>query len=254
MTTTVLREEREGVLVLTIDRPHARNAIDPETAHQIAQAMDVLDARADLQVGIVTGAAGNFCAGADLKAIARGEHAVVPGRGFAGLVEVPPRKPLIAAVEGYALGGGFEIALACDLIVAGRNARFGLPEVKRGLVASAGGLLRLPRQLPYRMALEMALMGDPIDADTALRLGLINRVVPDGKTLEEALALARKISSNGPLAVAASKRVMRESSSWPIDEEFGLQAAITQPVFGSEDAREGATAFAEKRPAVWRGR
>jgi enoyl-CoA hydratase len=250
---TVLVRERDGILVVTLNRPSARNAIDLDTAERIARAMDMLDARADLHVGVITGNGGNFSAGADLKALARGERAIVPGRGFAGLVEAPPAKPLIAAVEGYALGGGCEIALACDLVVAGTGARFGLPEVRRGLIANAGGLLRLPRQLPYRLALEMTLLGEPIEAEAAHHHGLVNRVVPTGDALDEAMALARKIAGNGPLAVRASKRIIRECASWPDQEAFGRQAEISRSVFESADAREGALAFAEKRAPLWRG-
>jgi len=250
----VLVNEQAAVLVVILNRPNARNAIDLDTARRVAEALSLLDARPDLHVGVITGSGGNFSAGADLKAIARGERAIVPGRGFAGLVEAPPAKPLIAAVEGYALGGGCEIALACDLIVAGAGSRFGLPEVRRGLLANAGGLLRLPRQLPYRLALEMTLLGEPIEAEAAHHHGLINRVVPAGAALDEALVLARKIAANGPLAVRASKRIIRECGSWPDPEAFRRQADISQIVFESADAREGALAFSEKREPVWQGR
>jgi enoyl-CoA hydratase len=244
----------DGILTITICRPEARNAVDLAVARALAAAMQKLDTSEDLHVGLLQGAGGTFSAGADLKAIARGERAILVPGGFAGFVETPPAKPLIAAVEGYALGGGFEMALCCDLVVASDTARFGLPEVKRGLLASAGGLLRLPRQLPPRLALELALTGEPIDARVALQHGLINRVVPVGQALEHARALAVSISANGPLAVRASKQIMRESQDWPASEAFQRQKAITEPVFASADAREGARAFAEKRPAVWQGR
>jgi enoyl-CoA hydratase len=255
MNNEVVRvDAAQGILTITICRPEARNAVDLVVARALAAAMQELDAREDLHVGLLQGAGGIFCAGADLKAIARGERAILVPGGFAGFVETPPAKPLIAAVEGYALGGGFEMALTCDLIVASETARFGLPEVKRGLLANAGGLLRLPRQLPPRLALELALTGEPMDAAAALQHGLVNRVVPAGQALEHARALALAIAANGPLAVRASKQVMRESQDWPSNEAFQRQKAITDPVFASADAREGARAFAEKRPAVWQGR
>jgi enoyl-CoA hydratase len=165
----------------------------------------------------------------------------------------PPAKPLIAAVEGYALAGGFELALACDLIVAARDAQFGLPEVKRGLAASAGGLLRLPKRLPYHVAMECILTGDMFGAERLAQLGLVNRLTEPGGALDAALALAQTIAANGPLAVAASKQVASQSGEWPLAEMFDRQAVITAPVFSSQDAREGAAAFAEKRPPVWKG-
>jgi enoyl-CoA hydratase/carnithine racemase len=253
MTDEVRIEACDGVLTVTLNRPQAKNAANRAMAVAVAAAMDQLDQREDLRVGILTGAGGTFCAGMDLKAFLSGELPRVEGRGFCGLTEAPPRKPLIAAVEGYALAGGCELALACDLIVAGKGAQFGLSEVKRGLVARGGGLLRLPRQLPYRVAMELVLTGDPLGAEDALRFGLINRVVSAGHALEEARALAERVSANGPLAVVASKRVLRDSRGWSEEEMFQRQAEITTPVFASEDAKEGARAFAEKRPAMWRG-
>lgn len=243
----------DGIAVITIDRPEARNAVNLAVAQGIAAAVDALDSRDDLRVGILTGAGGNFCAGMDLKAFLRGEVGRIEGRGFAGLVEAPPKKPLIAAIEGYALAGGFELALACDLIVASREAKFGLPEVKRGLVANAGGLVRLPRQIPVRIAMELALTGDMKTADEMAGYGLINRVVEAGAALDEARKLALAIAENGPLAVSVSKRVIQEAQDWRSNEMFRLQKEITAPVFTSADAREGATAFAEKRKPVWRG-
>ncbi|HYH30952.1 MAG TPA: crotonase/enoyl-CoA hydratase family protein, partial [Pseudonocardia sp.] len=201
----------------------------------------------------LTGAAGTFCAGMDLKAFVRGETPVVEGRGFAGLVERPPAKPLIAAVEGYALAGGFELVLACDLVVAAEGATFGIPEVRRGLVAAAGGLLRLPKRIPYHQAMELALLGGHIPAARARELGLVNRLVADGTALDAALALAAEISANGPLAVRASKRIVASVSGWPEDEMWERQAEIAGPVSASADAVEGARAFAEKRAPVWRG-
>jgi enoyl-CoA hydratase len=216
--------------------------------------MDRLDNDNALVVGIITGAGGTFSAGMDLKAFVRGEKPVVPGRGFAGIVEQPPRKPVIAAVEGYALAGGFEIVLACDLVVAARGATFGLPEVTRGLVAAGGGLLRLPRRVPYHVAMELSLLGSHVAAPRMHSLGLVNRLVDDGTALDTARTLGAEIVANGPLAVAATKRIITESADWPTDEAFARQAAIASPVSTSDDAREGATAFAEKRAPVWTGR
>jgi enoyl-CoA hydratase len=246
-----VRVQADGdVLVVTIDRPDARNAVNLAVAEGIAGALDRLDDEAGLRAGVLTGAGGTFCAGMDLKAFVRGERPHVEGRGFAGIVQGPPRKPLIAAVEGWALAGGFEVALACDLIVAARDARFGIPEVKRGLVAAAGGLIRLPRRIPYHVAMELALTGDPVSAERAFEIGIVSRVVEPGGALAAARELAATIAQNGPLAVDATKRILvsDEGDAWE------RQAAIVAPVFASEDAREGAVAFAEKRPPVWRGR
>ena len=247
-------EARERILVVTIDRPAARNAIDRATAEGIAAALDRLDGDPALAAGIITGAGGYFCAGMDLKAFAAGEEMHVGDRGFAGIVERPPDTPLIAAIEGFAVAGGLEVALACDLIVAARGARLGIPEVKRSLVASGGALLRLPARIPYHVAMELALTGDPIDAERAAALGLVNRLAAPGEALAVALELAEAIVANGPLALAATKRLLREAPGWSADEMWARQAEIAGPVFASEDAREGATAFAEKRPPEWRGR
>jgi enoyl-CoA hydratase len=249
----VLVDIDAGILVVTINRPHVRNAINASVAQKIAAAMDLLDQRDDLRIGVLTGAGGVFSSGMDLKAFLRGEVVKIPGRGFAGLTEGPPAKPLIAAVEGFALAGGFELALACDLIVASRLATFGLPEAKRGLVANAGGLVRLPRQLPRRIALELVLTGEPMSAERAAGFGLINYMVEPGAALNSAVELARKVAANGPLAVSASKRVMNESQDWLSAELFERQSKLTAPVFASADAREGATAFTEKRAPIWRG-
>jgi enoyl-CoA hydratase len=252
---TVVTAERDGeVLVVTIQRPEARNAVNRAVAEGIAAALDELDADGALRAGVLTGAGGTFCAGMDLKAFVAGERPVVAGRGFAGIVRRPPEKPLIAAVEGWALAGGFEVALACDLIVASREARFGIPEVKRSLVAAGGALLRLPARIPYHVAMELALTGEPIGAERAADLGLVNRLTEPGGAVAGALELARAIAANGPLAVAATKRVLVEAPSWPAAEVWERQAEIADHVFASEDAREGAQAFAEKRPPVWRGR
>jgi enoyl-CoA hydratase len=254
MTEEVLVDVRDGIQTITINRPEARNAMTLAAAKAIAAALDDLDARDDLRIGILTGAGGNFCAGMDLKGFLRGERPSIEGRGFGGLTARPPRKPLIAAVEGYALAGGFELVLACDMVVAAENAQFGVPEVKRGLAATAGGLVRLPRQLPYRIALELALTGDMFPAARAYGYGLINRLTPTGEALTEARRLAQTIAANGPLSVAASKRVVYESQDWSAEEMWTRQAALTEHVFTSADAREGSAAFAEKRKPVWQGK
>ena len=254
MSDPVLVEFGGGVAVITLNRPDARNAINRAVAEAVAAALDVLDARDDLSVGILTGAGGSFSAGMDLKAFLTGELPVVEGRGLCGLTEAPPAKPLIAAVEGHALAGGFEIALACDLIVAAEDARFGLPESRRGLIAAGGGLLRLPERIPYQVAMELALTGDILDAPRAHALGLVNRLTPTGGALDGAWQLAAAIAANGPLAVRATKQVLVEAPGWPAAERWARQRRITEPVFGSEDAQEGARAFAEKRAPRWNGR
>lgn len=254
MSDEVLVNVEDGIMTVTINRPKAKNAVNLAVAKGIAAAMDELDGNDDIRAAVLTGADNTFCAGMDLKAFVAGEWPMVEGRGFAGLVEAPPKKPLIAAVEGFALAGGLEVAIACDLIVTADNAKFGIPEVKRGLAAAGGGLVRLPRQIPQRIALELALTGDFITAQRAYELGLVNRVVDAGTALQAATELAGTIAANGPLAVAASKRVMVESQDWSTDEAFRRQTEIVDPIFGSEDAIEGATAFAEKRAPEWKGR
>lgn len=249
---TVLTEKRGRILIITINRPDAKNSINAAASHGLAAAMDVLDEDPGLSVGVLTGAGGTFCAGMDLKAFARGENVAVKGRGL-GFTERPPAKPLIAAVEGYALAGGTELALATDLIVAARNSAFGIPEVKRGLVAAGGGLLRLPQRIPYAIAMELALTGDNLPAERAHELGLVNLLAEPGQALDQAIALAERITANGPLAVAATKKVIVESRGWSPKDQWREQMAIIMPVFGSKDAREGAVAFAEKRPPNWTG-
>jgi enoyl-CoA hydratase len=253
--TDAVREEADGgVLVITIDRPEARNAVNAAVARGIAAALDRLDGEQELRAGILTGAGGTFSAGMDLKAFVAGESPHVEGRGFAGIVQGPPRKPLIAAVEGYALAGGFEVALACDLIVAARDARFGIPEVKRSLVAAGGALIRLPKRIPYHLAMELALTGEPIGAERAHALGIVNRIAEPGEALAGARELAAAIVRNGPLALDATKRIVAAAQDWTEEEAWRRQGEIAGPVFGSEDAREGAVAFAEKRDPVWKGR
>ena len=251
-TDAVLTEKRGRILIITINRPEAKNAVNAAVSQGLADATDRLDADPGLSVGIVTGAGGSFCAGMDLKAFARGESVAVKGRGL-GFTERPAVKPVIAAVEGYALAGGTELALATDLIVAARNSAFGIPEVKRGLVAAGGGLLRLPTRIPYQIAMELALTGDPLPAERAHELGLVNVLAEPGHALEAAIELAERITVNGPLAVAATKRVIVESRSWSPEDQWREQAQIIMPVFASKDAKEGAVAFAEKRPPNWTG-
>jgi enoyl-CoA hydratase len=247
--------ERDGrIQIITLNRPEARNAVNRALAEGVAAALDELDADDELSVGVLTGAGGGFCAGMDLKAFVKGETPYVGDRGFAGIAQRSSRKPLIAAIEGFAVAGGLEVALACDLIVAGRSAKLGIPEVKRSLVAAGGALLRLPRRIPEGAAMELALTGDPITAERGYEIGLVNRLADDGGALGAALDLARAIAANGPLALAATKRVMVERHGWPEDEFWQRQGEITGPVFTSEDAREGATAFAEKRAPEWKGR
>ncbi len=252
--TTVHADVDGEVLVVTIDRPEARNAVNLAVAEGIASALDRLDEDEALRAGILTGAGGTFCAGMDLKAFVAGERPYVGDRGFAGITQRAARKPLIAAVEGWALAGGFEVALSCDLIVAARDARFGIPEVKRGLVAAAGALLRLPRRIPYHVAMELALTGEPIGAERAAELGIVSRLTDSGGALAGAHELTSLIAHNGPLAIDATKRIVEAAADWPPDEVWERQGEIAGPVFSSEDAREGATAFAEKRDPVWRGR
>ena len=253
MSDAVLTEVADGVAVITINRPEARNAVNGAVAKGIAGALDEFDARKDVSVLVLTGAGGTFSAGMDLKGFLTGDSPLAEGRGFGGIVERPPAKPIIAAVEGYALAGGFELALACDLIVASSEARFGLPEVKRGLVAGAGGLLRLPQRIPYHAAMELALSGDHYPASRLAELGLVNRLTTPGEALTAARELAAKIAENAPLALAATKRVIVESADWQSSEQFAKQGEIINPVFGSKDAMEGAAAFAEKRRPEWSG-
>jgi enoyl-CoA hydratase len=250
----VLVERRGAVQVITINRPQAKNALDAAVAQEVAAAVDELDSSDDLRVGVLTGAGGFFSAGMDLKAFLRGETPAIEGRGLCGITQTPPRKPLIAAVEGGALAGGLELVLACDLVVAGRGARLGVPEVKRSLVAAGGAALLLSQRMPRAVALEMLLTGEPIDAERAAAVGLVNRVVDDGTALDAAVALAEDIAGNGPLAVAATKRIVHSVQSWAPDEIWERQEEIIRPVFESEDAKEGSTAFAERRAPVWRGR
>lgn len=249
----VLTEVQDGVLIVTMNRPEAKNAMNKAQAEGISAAMDRLEADSDLRCAVLTGAGGTFCSGMDLKGFLRGERPSIEGRGFGGLTEWTPSKPVIAAIDGYALAGGMELAMSCDLIVANAGAKFGIPEAKRGLAAAAGGLIKLPRQIPPRIAMELALTGDFVDAKRAYELGFVNRIV-DGPALEGALELAKAVAANGPLALIASKAVIRQSHTWSDAEMWQKQAGIVMPVFASEDAREGAAAFAEKRKPNWQGK
>jgi len=253
-TSAVLTERRDGVLLITLNRPDARNAVNGALARGIAAALDDLDASEDVSVGVLTGAGKGFSSGMDLKAFTTGERPWVDDRGFAGITRRAAEKPLIAAIDGFAVAGGFEIALSCDLIVAARDARIGIPEAKRGLVAAAGALIRLPKRIPYHVAMELALTGDPISAERAHELGIVNRVTEPGGAVDAALELAGQIARNGPLALAASKKIVASALDWDEAEAWQKQGELTGPVFASEDAREGAVAFAEKRDPVWRGK
>jgi enoyl-CoA hydratase len=253
MSEAILSGVADGVAVITINRPEARNAVNGAVARGIAAAVDEFESRSDVSVLILTGAGGYFSAGMDLKGFLSGDAPIAEGRGFGGIVERPPAKPVIAAVEGYALAGGFELVLACDLIVASEDAKFGLPEVRRGLVAGAGGLLRLPSRVPYHLAMEIALTGEHFSAARLAAAGLVSKLVPAGEALSAAKELAARIALGAPLALAATKRVIVESSDWSAAEAFARQAEIITPIFGSKDATEGAMAFAEKRPPVWKG-
>jgi enoyl-CoA hydratase/carnithine racemase len=250
----VLTERRDGVLLITLNRPDARNAVNLPVAEGVGAALDELDASDDLQVGVLTGAGKGFSSGMDLKAFTTGERPWVGDRGFAGITQRASDKPLIAAIEGFAVAGGFEIALSCDLIVAARDARVGIPEVKRSLVAAAGALIRLPKRIPYHVAMELALTGETIGAERAHKLGIVNRLSEPGGAVDAALELAAAIAKNGPLALTASKKIVASAPDWTEAEAWQKQGEISGSVFASEDAREGAIAFAEKRDPVWKGK
>jgi enoyl-CoA hydratase len=250
----VLIERRGPVFVLTLNRPDVLNAFDRGQAEALAEAIDRFEEDDDLRVAVLTGAGGVFSSGSDLRAVAAGESTVIPPRGFYGVIERPPAKPLIAAVEGYAVGGGCELALACDLVVASRTARFGVPEVRHGVLAGAGALFRLPRRMSYPQAMELALTGALVDADRAYELGIVNRVVPAGEALAVAVELAEVISRNAPLSVIATKAAVRGSQGLADEEAWELQRRLLREVMATEDSREGVAAFNEKRPPEWTGR
>jgi enoyl-CoA hydratase len=250
----VLTERRDGVLVITLNRPEVRNAVNAAVAQGIADALDTLDADDDLRVGVLTGAGGFFCAGMDLGAFVKGESPWHGDRGFAGIAQRGARKPLIAAIEGFAVAGGFEVALACDLVVAAEGAKLGIPEAKRSLVAAGGALLHLPKRMPYHVVMELALTGDPLPAERFHAFGVVNRIAPKGGALDAALELAAAITKNGPLALQASKEIVQKQFDWSAEEQWAKQGAISGAVFASDDAKEGASAFKEKRDPVWQGR
>ena len=250
----VLTERRGSVLEITINRPEVRNAVNAAVAAGVAGALEELDSDEGLSVGILTGAGGYFCAGMDLGAFVKGESPWFGDRGFAGIAQRASRKPLIAAIEGFAVAGGMEIALACDLIVAAKGAKLGIPEAKRSLVAAGGALLRLPRRMPYHVVMELALTGEVLSAERFHEFGVVNRLAEPGGAVDAALELAASIAKNGPLALVASKRILQEQFDWSSAEMWERQRAISGPVFDSEDAKEGANAFKEKREAVWKGR
>jgi enoyl-CoA hydratase len=254
MSDEVLVERHGAVQVIVINRPAARNALNAAVAVGIRDAVDELDATPELRAGVLTGAGGTFSSGMDLKAFLAGEVPSFPGRGLCGITQTPPRKPMVGAAEGWALAGGFELLLACDIIVAGATAKFGVPEVKRGLVAGAGAAFLLSARIPQPLALELLLVGEPIDAERAAQIGVINHVVPEGEALTAAIELAEKIAGNGPLAVAVTKQIARSAGDWTTEQGWVEQGKLLQQVFASDDAREGASAFAEKRPPVWTGR
>jgi acetyl-CoA C-acetyltransferase len=250
----VLTRRDGSVWVITLNRPRARNAIDQTTARLLERAVDDAEDDAGVRAIVLTGAGDTFCAGMDLSGANKGQVPVTDRRGPLGLTAEPPTKPTVAAVEGHALAGGFEIAMCADLIVAAENSSFGLPEVKRGLLAAAGGLCRSATRLPRPVALELALLGEGLPASRLAELGLVNDVVPEGETLEKAMDIARRIAANAPLSVAVGKKIIDEAPTWSPEEAFGRQSELASPVLLSDDAREGVAAFAEKREPRWTGR
>lgn len=254
MSETVLTERRGHILVITMNRPEVRNAFDLETADAMSRAVDELDGDQELRAGVLTGAGGHFSSGMDMKAFLTGNVPYVAHRGIFGIVNEPPTTPLIGAVEGAALAGGFELMLVCDLVVAAADVELGINEVQRGTCASAGGLMKLPHRIPMAVAAEMALTGNAIDAERALQLGLVNRIAEPGQALAGALELAESVARNAPLALEASKKVLYGTLDWTSDEAWSKQGEIVGPIWDSEDAREGSLAFKEKREPRWQGR
>lgn len=253
MADEVVRARRGHVEILTINRPDARNAINLAAATALGDALDACEHDEDVWVVVLTGAGDKaFSAGMDLKAFATGEFPFT-AQGFGGITQRVFTKPIICAANGSALAGGFEIMISCDMVVAADHAKFGIPEAQRGLVAGAGGLIRLPKRLPLTIALEMALTADPIDADRAYELGLVNRVVPGDQVLEVAVSLAERVARNAPLAVRTSKAVMRQAGDVSEEQAWKLSDEAFAAIGRSADAMEGAVAFAEKRAPNWRG-
>jgi enoyl-CoA hydratase len=250
----VIAERRANVLLITLNRPEVRNSVNAALAAGVAGALEELDGDDALSVGVLTGAGGYFSAGMDLGAFVKGESPWFGDRGFAGIAQRASRKPLIAAIEGFAVAGGLEIALACDLVVAAKGAKLGIPEAKRSLVAAGGALLRLPRRMPYHIVMELALTGDTLPAERFYDFGVVNRLAEPGSAVDVAMELAATLAKNGPLALAASKQILQEQFDWSTAEMWERQSAISGGVFASEDAKEGANAFKEKRDPVWKGR
>jgi enoyl-CoA hydratase len=250
----VLRTEVRGnLLIIELNRPHAKHAFNGALATALSETLDRFDEQPTLSVAVLTGTGGTFSSGQDLKALLKGDRGYTDKRGGFGIMKRPPEKPIIAAVEGYAVAGGFELALSTDLIVAASDAKFGLPEVKRGLVAVGGGLFRLPRRIPYHVAMEMALTGELYSAARLFELGVVSRVVEPGGALAAALTIAETISQNGPLALRATKQIVFHSHAWSDEQGWTEQRRYSDPALRSEDAKEGPRAFAEKRKPVWRG-
>ena len=249
MPDAVLTEVRGSVLIITLNRPGAKNAIDTDMSRGLLDAVQRLDTEPGLAAGVVTGAGRAFCSGLDLKAFT----ASGPPKGLARFLKNGSQKPLIAAIEGSALAGGLEIALTCDLLIAAGDARFGIPEARVGLFAAGGALFRLPQRVPYGVALEMALTGTPIGAEEARGYGLVNRLTETGGALDEAVDTASRIAANAPLSLRASKQLMRQALALTEPEFWDVQLTYVNEVFRSEDAREGAAAFAQKRRPEWSG-
>ncbi len=250
MADEILVEKHGRVRLITLNRPEAKNSVNTSLAQGLTAAIEEIDSDDGVTAAVLTGAGGGFSAGMDLKAFAKEG----PPQGFTEFLQNGSKKPLIAAVEGFALAGGLEIALTCDLIVAAKGVRLGIPEVNVGLFAAGGGLFRLPERVPYGVAMEMALTSDPITAEQAHELGLVSRLAEKGKAAEVALELAERIARNAPLAVAASKQVIRQTRGMVEEDAWKMQGPLLGKVFMSEDAKEGPRAFAEKRAPKWSGK
>lgn len=254
--TDAIKTERHGdhLLIIRIDRPHRRNAFDGATARAMEDAIDAYEENDELRCAIIAGSDEAFSSGQDLIAAAHGDMGVSKNRGGFGIMAKPPEKPIIAAVEGHALAGGLELCLSCDLIVSSKTATMGIPEAARSLVAVGGGLFRLPKRIPYHLAMELALTGKAWPATKMAELGLVNVLSEPGEALKDAISLAEQVLSAGPLAVKASKQIVRKAYEWNDEDAWTEQMTFARPVMKSEDMREGLKAFAEKRPPVWKGK